>query len=99
MKIKIDHLALNEFYDAINWYELQSKGLGLRFKITVREQLKLIKQNPNWFLIEEENIYKAYLPKFPYKILYTVDDDNEIIIIWAFSHLHRKPWYWEKRTK
>ena len=39
-------------------------------------QLKKIKQNPDWFLIEAENIYKAYIPKFPYKILYTLDKER-----------------------
>ena len=56
-----------------------------------------IKQNPDWFLIEAENIYKAYIPKFPYKILYTLD--KEKIIVWAIAHMHRKPWYWQSRMR
>jgi len=47
------------------------------------------------FLIEVDDIYKAYVPKFPYKILYTVEEES--IVIWAISHLHRKPWYWQSR--
>ena len=99
MKIRIDNLALNEYFDAIKWYELQSKGLEIQFKATVRGQIKLIKRNPSWFLIEEDNIFKAYLPKFPYKILYTVNSEEKLITIWAFAHLHKKPWYWQKRLK
>lgn len=95
MKIKIHELAAKEFDEAIEWYETQQKGLGRNFKTVVTNQLKKIKQNPNWFLIEESNIYKAYIPKFPYKILFT--EDNEVIIIWALVHLHRKPWYWQSR--
>jgi len=79
MKIKIYELAAKEFDEAIEWYEIQQKGLGEKFKTVVMNQLKKIKQNPNWFLIEESNIYKAYIPKFPYKILFT--EDNEMIII------------------
>ncbi|WP_027354456.1 hypothetical protein, partial [Desulfosarcina sp. BuS5] len=66
-------------------------------KKSVANQLKKIKQNPDWFLIEAENIYKAYLPKFPYKILYTLD--KEKIIVWAIAHMHRKPWYWQSRMR
>jgi len=95
MKIEIHELAADEFNDAIEWYELQSKGLGKRFKKSVTNQFGKIKQNPDWFLIEAENIYKAYIPKFPYKVLYTIE--KERIIIWAIAHMHRKPWYWQSR--
>ncbi len=97
MKIKIHELAAQEFDEAIEWYELQAKGLGKRFKKSVANQLKKIKQNPDWFLIEAENIYKAYIPKFPYKILYTLG--KERIIVWAIAHMHRKPWYWQSRMR
>jgi len=46
MKIKIHELASEEFDEAIEWYELQSKGLGKRFKQSVIEQIKKIKKNP-----------------------------------------------------
>lgn len=71
MKVKIHEIAVKEFDDAIEWYENQSKGLGQRFKKSVIEQIRKIKKNTDWFLIEAENIYKIYIPKFPYKILYT----------------------------
>ena len=98
MKIKIHELASEEFDEAIEWYELQSKGLGKRFKRSVIEQIHKIKKNPRWFLIEADNIYKAYIPKFPYKILYTIEDD-ERIVVWAIAHMHRKPWYWQARMR
>jgi len=77
--------------------ELQSRGLGKRFKESVIKQINKIQNNPGWYLIEADNIFKAYVPKFPFKILYT--SDKEIIIVWAISHLHREPWYWQKRLK
>ncbi len=96
MKIEIHELAAKEFDEAIEWYDLQLEGLGKRFKKAVNCQLKKIKRYPGWFLIEAENIYKAYIPKFPYKVLYTFD--KERIIIWAIAHMHRKPWYWQSRV-
>ena len=95
MKINIHDLASKEFDEAIDWYENQSPGLGKRFKDSVIQQLKKIKKNPEWFLIEADNIYKAYIPKFPYKILFSLDNNN--IVIWAIAHMHRKPWYWKAR--
>ncbi|MFV1975837.1 MAG: hypothetical protein ACC651_08810 [Candidatus Scalindua sp.] len=49
MKIEIHELAVNEFNDAIDWYELQASGLGKRFKKTVMNQVQKIKRNPACF--------------------------------------------------
>lgn len=95
MKINIHELAANEFDDAIDWYELQAKGLGKRFKKAVVKQIQKIKRKPTWFLKESDYIYKAYVPKFPYKILFT-SNENEIVI-WSIAHMHRKPWFWQSR--
>jgi len=69
LKIKIHEFASQEFDEAIDWYDSQSKGLGKRFKNSVINQINNIRKNPGWFLKEENNIYKAYILKFPYKIL------------------------------
>ena len=97
MKVEIIDLASLEFDDAINWYEMQSRGLGNRFKKQVLEQIKKIIANPTWFLIEEKPLYKAFIPKYPFKILYTVEKNK--IIIWAIAHLNRKPWYGQSRME
>jgi hypothetical protein len=96
MKIKIHELASQEFNEAIEWYDMQSKGLGKRFKKAVSGQLIKIKQNPDWFLTEVENVYKVYIPKFPFKVLYTIEKNG--VIVWAIAHMHRKPWYWQSRV-
>ena len=95
MKIIIHELAAKEFNDSIEWYELQSRGLGRKFKKAVVETVNKVKKNPTWYLTEEDKIFKVYIPGFPFKILYTINDEE--IIIWAISHLHRKPWYWQNR--
>lgn len=46
MPVKIHELAAKEFDEAIEWYELQSVGLGKRFKKSVIEQINKIKKNP-----------------------------------------------------
>lgn len=95
MQVKIHELATKEFDEAIEWYKLQQKGLGKRFKTIVINQIKKIKLNSNWFLIMEANIHKAYIPKFSRKILYSVENNN--VVIWVIMHLHRNPLYWQSR--
>jgi len=38
MPVKIHELAVKEFKEAAEWYELQSEGLGKQFKKSVIEQ-------------------------------------------------------------
>ncbi|MBL4774628.1 MAG: hypothetical protein JKY87_01025 [Mariprofundus sp.] len=96
LKIEIHEFASLEFDEAIEWYEFQTAGLGNRFKKLVVSQIKQLQHNPSWYLKEDDEIYKAYIPKFPYKILFTFDDQK--IVIWAIAHLHRKPSYWQSRV-
>lgn len=95
MKIRIHGLAAKEFDDAIDWYDQQSEGLGKRFKRIVTKSIEKIRNNPEWYLKESGDLYKSYIPQFPYKILFTIEKHE--IIIWAIAHMHRKPWYWQTR--
>lgn len=97
MKIKIHEFAAAELDEAIKWYEFQFEGLGKAFKKAVRSQIRKVADNPTWFLKENENIYKAYIPKFPYKVLFTASKTE--VIIWAIAHLHREPKYWKSRIE
>jgi len=96
LKIEIHEFASQDFSEAIEWYEFQSEGLGNRFKRLVINQMKQVQQNPGWFLKEDEEIYKAYIPKFPHKVLFTFDDEK--VVVWAIAHMHRKPNYWQSRV-
>ncbi|VAW35104.1 hypothetical protein MNBD_GAMMA01-621 [hydrothermal vent metagenome] len=97
LKIKIHEYASFEFEEAIQWYEFQADGLGKRFKQTVIKQFNAVKENPSWYPQESKGIYKAYIPTFPYKVLFTFNAIH--ITIWAVCHLHRKPRYWESRIR
>lgn len=95
MKIRIHELAVKELDEAVEWYEFQSEGLGKKFRQLVRDQVKNIVKNPTWYLKESDYIYKVFIPRFPYKILYTTEENQ--IIIWAIANMHQKPRYWQNR--
>ena len=92
MNILISEFAQKELNDGIFYYELQQRGLGLRFKREVRESINRIKKNPDAWPKERGEVRKYLVHKFPFKILYSVQDQN--IIILAIGHQHRKPGYW-----
>jgi mRNA-degrading endonuclease RelE of RelBE toxin-antitoxin system len=87
--------ALRELHDAINYYELQVQGLGSRFKTEIDLARKRIAAYPFAWPIEKADVRKCLLHKFPYKILYIVQDDQ--ITVLAVAHQHREPDYWVRR--
>ena len=95
MPVRIHELAVREFDEAIEWYDLQSKGLGKRFRKSATEQIDKIKKNPKWYLTQETNVYKSYVPR---RILFTIEDEHGIVV-WAIANMHRKPSYWQSRTR
>ena len=92
MDIEVTEFARLEFDDAIQYYELEKKGLGLQFKSEIKKALDRIQKYPFAWPIEKGTVRKYILHKFPYKILYSTKEDK--IIILAVGHQHRKPGYW-----
>ena len=97
MKIIFDELANEEFNDAVEYYEFEVEGLGNKFKEEIARALRTIKRFPEIGIIEEGEIRRYILHKFPFKILYSIEK-NYIYII-AIAHMHREPTYWINRIK
>ncbi len=95
MKIIFSEYAKLELEDATYFYELEFEGLGQRFKEEVEKALKRISEYPKAWSMERSNVRKCLLHKFPYKLLYSIEEDHIFII--AVSHQHRKPDYWIDR--
>jgi plasmid stabilization system protein ParE len=95
MKIIFSSLAKLELEDAIAYYELELRGLGINFKEEIRKNINRIKKFPQAASVERGEIRKSLLHKFPYKILYSIEADHIFII--ALAHQHRKPDYWVDR--
>ena len=92
MNLRISEFAQEELNDGVFYYELQQPGLGIRFKREVQDSINRIKRNPNTWPKERGEVRKYLLHKFPYKILYSIQDQD--IVILAIAHQHRRPGYW-----
>jgi plasmid stabilization system protein ParE len=84
--------AQAELDEAYLYYEQQQKGLGRIFVEAIRKTQNRICRFPSAWQPLSINTRRALVSRFPFGIIYTVDED-EIIII-AIAHLHRKPFYW-----
>jgi plasmid stabilization system protein ParE len=89
-------IAKTELDDAVEYYDLELPGLGQRFKEEVRSALKRISVFPEAWSLIRPGIRKCIMHKFPYNILYTIEEES--IVVLALAHHHRNPEYWIERT-
>lgn len=97
MRVIFTKIARQELEDAVRYYELEYSGLGRRFKDEVRQAALRIAAYPEAWSIERGDVRKCLLHKFPYKLMYSVEE-NHILVI-AVAHQHRKPDYWIDRNE
>lgn len=84
-------LALSEYKDAVLWYLVRSEKAAINFVQAVNERIVAICSNP----LRYRNTYKYFretsLKKYPYCIVYFVDEDKETIIISSVYNHKRNP--------
>jgi len=95
MKIEFLPEAKAELEDAVDYYELQVQGLGDTFKTIAKSTIKRISTFPTAWTEIRPDVRRCIMHKFPYNILYSVEED--IILIIAVAHHHRNPNYWIDR--
>ena len=96
MKIEFLPLAKSELEDAVKYYNLQLPSLGDRYKSELKATIKRVAIFPTAFLEVKPEIRRCIMHKFPYNIYYSIQ--NNIILILAIAHQHRKPDYWIDRV-
>ena len=95
IKFKIIEPAEMELDDAFDYYEYELAGLGQKFLVEFRKGVKRILAHPSAWSPIQENVRKCVLKKFPYTIVYAIEEN--LIIILAVAHQHRLPDYWIDR--
>jgi plasmid stabilization system protein ParE len=95
MRVEFSPEAKSEFDDGRRYHEKLVPGLGARFRDEVRQALARIRSWPLAAPVERGDIRRMVLPRFPYKLLYSVESDRLLIL--AVAHAHRAPDYWVER--
>ena len=95
MNIRFLEPARNELDDAVDWYEMEQNGLGRRFLAGIQSVLKRISVFPDSCALIAPGLRRCLTRKFPYMVVYGLD--NNTVIIVAVAHMHRLPLYWQGR--
>lgn len=90
-KVIFSSHALNDIEDAVSYYNGQQKGFGKKFAAQVQMALKSVKNNPHFASVRYDDVRCAMVPKFPYLVHYTIDEQTRTVIIAAVYSTHQKP--------
>ena len=94
-KVIVRPEAEDDLKATFSWYEDKRIGLGYDFLLQVDAGINFINRNPEIHPIEYKGTRKHLIKRFPYKIIYLVEEEK--IIILAVLHGKRRPDLIKKR--
>ena len=95
MKYVFHPEALAEYSEAVQYYAEQRTEIAQAFINAIEDAIFRIREYPNRYATIDEDIQRCMTRKFPFGILYTIEQDN--ILILAVMHCSREAGYWKNR--
>ena len=83
--------AQEEYETAIDWYSDKSELITLNFIESVDKTLELICSQPYQFKSLYKNFHEASTKKFPFAIIYTIEEKIKRIAVISMFHHKRNP--------
>lgn len=83
--------AQKEYTDSIEWYLERSIKAASNFIKSIDKSFASLREDPK----RNRNVYKHYfqyiLLKYPFTIIYTVEEEQQVVVIIAIYHQKRTP--------
>jgi toxin ParE1/3/4 len=95
LRVELLSIAEREIQEAMDYYNLQSEGLGFEFALEVIDTTKRIASYPLAWTALTSRSRRCRTKRFPYALVYQVRED--FILIVALMHLRRDPESWKAR--
>jgi toxin ParE1/3/4 len=85
--------------EAADWYDFRLQGLGAEFREAVIRVFDSLVDNPllNSRHHPRKDIRWRYPERFPYRVVYEVDEEQKIVVIAAVLHAARHDRHWKQR--
>lgn len=83
--------AIEDYEKSIIWYGERSVQAAEKFMIEVQGKLEAIKKNPKQYPNKYKHYYESSLWKYPFSIIYTIDEKAKQIRIMSIFHHKRNP--------
>ena len=87
--------AIAEGREARRWYSLRSQNVEERFRLALRQAVASIRDAPERWPRDDNDLRRCRLAGFPYRLIYWTDGANSYVV--AIAHDKRRPGYWRER--
>ena len=91
----LESAAIQDIQGAIEYYESQKPGLGIRFEKAIYKQMERLKNNP-FFAIRYDDVRCLPIRKFPFMIHFNIVENRSEIIVRAVFHTKADSSRWVK---
>lgn len=95
MKYVFHPEALAEYAESVQYYAEQRTEVAQAFINAVEDAVYRVRESPTRWTVLDEDVRRCLTHKFPYGVLYTIEQDY--ILILAVMHCSREPGYWKSR--
>tara|TARA_B100001971_G_scaffold176850_1_gene171029 strand:+ start:608 stop:901 length:294 start_codon:yes stop_codon:yes gene_type:complete len=95
MDIRILEIAERELDEAVDYYNVESPGLGDEFLLQILDSLERIRRYSEAWQPISQHTRRCRVHRFPWGVIYQILE-SEILVV-AVAHLHREPGYWQNR--
>ena len=96
MNIRFLTMAGTEVDNAVSWYQEQTEDQSLNFLNELDRAVQTVKAYPLLAVEIERDIRRFFLHRFPYSLIYGIEEDTIVVI--AVAHDRREPSYWSDRV-
>jgi hypothetical protein len=97
VKVRFLTLAQQEIDDAFVWFNEKDEGKGVEFLDELDRVVRLTKAYPFASTEIEPEIRRCLFARFPYSLIYGIEDDTIVVV--AVAQSRRSPRYWVDRLE
>jgi plasmid stabilization system protein ParE len=90
-RYKLHPDAQEEYESSVSWYLKRSLKAATNFVNAVDDQFTNICNHPKQYRNEYKHYYECVIHKYPFTIVYTIEENLNLIIIIAVYHQKREP--------
>ncbi len=83
--------AQHDYEQSLQWYSERSTDAAEKFVQAIDNALQLICDSPYRWRNKYKKYHEINLRKYPFTIIYTIEEDNSLLVILSIYHHKRNP--------
>ncbi|HEX3023656.1 MAG TPA: type II toxin-antitoxin system RelE/ParE family toxin [Chitinophagaceae bacterium] len=83
--------AAAEYLESVVWYKERSQEAAKDFIKAINNKIDEIENKPDFFRKTYKQFHEAKTLKFPFSIVYFIDEKKKLIVITSIFHQKRNP--------